>query len=243
MYRIDKPVRDVDRPAATRWERSRYYWALHGWITRLLFERHMDTEGRTLSLEHFEPDLVPYEPSSWWPLRWVLRRVRPGREDVFVDFGCGKGRVICEAARRPFSRVIGVEISQRLLDAARENVERNRRRFRCQDIELVRADATEWEIPDDMTVAYLFHPFAGDAFRRVIDNIVQSIRRNPRRVRLVYVGPIFEQEIVATGYFHLVSRRHARRTKINVFNRVALFEHDPNAMRSSIGSEAATALR
>jgi SAM-dependent methyltransferase/peroxiredoxin len=242
-YRLDKPVRDVDRPPGPRWERSRYYWMLQERVTQLLFERHLSTKGREIELEHFEPDHVYYEPSSWLALRWGLRRLRPGPDDVLVDYGCGKGRVICEAARRPFGRVIGVEISQRLLDVARENVERNRRRFTCQNIELVKADATEWEVPDDMTVAYLYHPFAGAVFRGVIDNIVQSIQRNPRRVRLVYVGPILEQEIVATGYFHLVSMRHARRTKINVFNRVALFEHDPSATRSSLGSEVTTALR
>ena len=44
-----------------------------------------------------------------------------------------------------------------------------------------------------MTVAYLYHPFAGAVFDRVIDNIARSIQRNPRRVRLVYVGPILEQ--------------------------------------------------
>ena len=111
MYLLDKPVRDVDRPPPARWERSRYYWMLHERVTRLLFERHLSTAGRALEFEHFEPDLTPYEPSSWLPLRWGLRRVHPGPDDVLVDFGCGKGRVICEAARRPFARVIGVEIS------------------------------------------------------------------------------------------------------------------------------------
>jgi SAM-dependent methyltransferase/peroxiredoxin len=243
MYLLDKPVRDVDRPPPARWERSRYYWILHERVTQLLFERHMSTKGRALEFEHFEPDLVHYEPSSWLALRWGLRRIGPGSEDVLVDFGCGKGRVICEAARRPFGRVIGVEISQRLLDVARENVDRNRQRFRCQNIDLVKADATEWQIPDDMTVAYLYHPFAGAVFHRVIDNIVQSIRRNPRRVRLVYVGPVLEQEIIATGYFDLVGRRQARGRQMKVFNSVALFEHEPSAMRSSLSSEVATALR
>ena len=169
---VNQPVRDLDRPQPPRWERSRYYWMLHERVTQVLFERHMSTTGRAIEPEHLEPDHTHYEPSSWLALRWGLRRLRPGSDDVFVDYGCGKGRAICEAARRPFGRVIGVEISQRLLDAARENVERNRQRFMCQNIDLVKADATEWKVPDDMTVAYLYHPFGGAAFGRVIDNIV-----------------------------------------------------------------------
>jgi SAM-dependent methyltransferase/uncharacterized membrane protein YphA (DoxX/SURF4 family) len=243
MYAIDKPVRDVDRPPPARWERSRYYWMLHERVTRRFFERDLNTTGRVLEVEHVEPDLTPYEPSSWLPLRWGLRHIHPGSDDVLVDFGCGKGRVVCEAARRPFARVIGVEISQRLLDAARENVERSRPRFKCHDVELVRADATEWEIPDDMTVAYLYHPFAGEVFQRVIDNILQSIQRNPRKVRLVYVGPVLEQEVMATGYFRLVARRQARGSQMQVFNSVALFEHDPGSRRSELGGEVSVMSR
>jgi SAM-dependent methyltransferase/thiol-disulfide isomerase/thioredoxin len=243
MYLLDKPVRDVERPAPARWERSRYYWMLHERITGLLFERHLSTVGRTLEFEHFEPDLVHYEPSSWLALRWGLRHVHAGPEDVLVDFGCGKGRVICEAARRPFGRVVGVEISQRLLDAARENVDRNRRRFSCQNIELVKANAVEWEIPDDMTVAYLYHPFAGAVFDQVLENIARSLRRSPRRVRLVYVGPVLEQQVIATGHFTVVERRRALGREMKVFNTVVLFEHDPEAMRPPLGSEPVTASR
>jgi precorrin-6B methylase 2 len=239
MYLLDKPVRDVERPPPTRWERSRYYWMLHERVTQLLFERHLSTRGKELELEHFEPDLTHYEPSSWLALRWGLRRLRAGPEDVLVDFGCGKGRVICEAARRPFARVIGVEISERLLDVARENVERNRGRFRCQNIDLVRMDAIEWEVPDEMTAVYLYHPFVGAVFERVIDNIIESIRRSPRRVRLVYVGPVLERELIATGYFEVVGRRRARGRQTKVFNSVVLFEHDPSAALASRAAEVA----
>lgn len=228
LHAIHKPVQDVDRAPASRWERSRSFSALRERVTKLLFERDMDTTGQTIELEHFNPDLVPYEPSSWLPLRWALRRIRPRPDDVFVDFGSGKGRVICQAARRPFARVVGVEISEKLVEAARVNVERNRRHFKCQDIELVSADATQWTIPDDMTIGYLYHPFAGATFRRVIDNVVRSIERNPRRVRLVYVGPVLETEILETGLFRLARRRRGRRGRSQLFNSVSVFEHDPS---------------
>jgi SAM-dependent methyltransferase/uncharacterized membrane protein YphA (DoxX/SURF4 family) len=242
-HAISKPVSDVDRLSPSRWERSRFYWALHERLTNLLFERGMSTAGTATELEHFEPDLVHYEPSSWLPLRWALRRLRPGPTDVFVDFGCGKGRVLCEAARRPFARVVGVDISQPLVEAAQANVERSRRRFKCQNVELLTADATEWDIPDDMTVGYLYHPFAGAAFNRVIDNVVQSIVRNPRRVRLVYVGPVLEENILDTGYFRLVRKRRGRGRRAKIFNSVSLLEHDPGSAPPRVGSEVSAALR
>jgi SAM-dependent methyltransferase len=234
---IHKPVQDVKRPDPSRWERSHVYWSLTQRFTRLLFERDLGTAGQTIEVEHLDPDLVPYEPSSWLPLRWALRRLRPGPDDVFVDFGCGKGRVICEAAKRPFARVVGVEISPRLVEAAQANVERNRESFKCQDIELVTANAAEWQVPDNMTIAYLYHPFTGEVFDRVIDNVVQSVVRSPRRFRLVYVGPVLEEEILKTGYFRLVRRRRGRGSQGKIFNSVALFEHDPGRDRFELRAE------
>ena len=61
----------------------------------------------------------------------MLRRILPAREvephDVFLDIGCGMGRAVYQAAANyPFKRVIGVELSHELTQAARRNIERNR---------------------------------------------------------------------------------------------------------------------
>ncbi len=106
-----------------------------------------------------------------------LRRILPPWEvtdhDVFVDFGSGMGRVVLQAARYPFRKVIGVEVSETLHGIARENIDRNRQRLRCPDIELVHADALEYEIPDDVTVAFLYNPFRGTIFATVIERLLQ----------------------------------------------------------------------
>src|SRR6478609_9761998 len=74
------------------------------------------TSGRTdLDVYGLDADdRVYYIPSNWLTLRRVLRRhdVRP--DDVFIDLGSGKGRMVLEAARYPFRRVIGVELAQPL---------------------------------------------------------------------------------------------------------------------------------
>jgi hypothetical protein len=225
MTRVSKPVEEFELPTASRWERSRVYQTGSRWAERLLFERNLKTLGNTFALEHFDPDFVNYEPSAWLPMRWAIRQVRPGPGDVLVDFGAGKGRVVCEAARYPFSRVLGVEVAHTLTEAAQQNVDLNRSRFKCQNIELVTADAAEWEIPADMTVAYLYHPFAGDTFQRVINNIIGSIERTPRRLRLIYVCPVLEQHITDTGYFRPVARRCGRGNRGRVVNTVVVMEH------------------
>jgi hypothetical protein len=177
-----------------------------GAVRDFVFDRELETAGGYVALEHFHSERVIYEPSGWFYLRRALRRgdVRPG--DVFVDFGSGKGRIVYQAARYPFARVMGIEISEHLNHVARQNIERNRRRLVCQDVELVTMDAVEFPVPDDVTHAYFYYPFEGETFRRVLDNIVESLDRRPRRLRLIYACPGQETRIRETGRFELVRR-------------------------------------
>jgi SAM-dependent methyltransferase len=164
-----------------------------------------------LGLEH--PERVPYVASPWWMLRWVLPRseVRPG--DVFVDYGCGKGRIVLAAARRyRFARVVGVELSNELSATARALVDRERRRFRSGDVRIETADATAFEVPDAMAHAYMFNPFRGQTFERVCANIVASLDRTPRRLRLIYVQPEEHDILMSTGRFRL--ERAVRATRL-----------------------------
>lgn len=162
------------------------------------------------------PERVRYDPSGWRDLRSILRTDEVGPDDVFVDFGAGKGRIVLDAARRyPFRRVIGVELAEHLAAIARANVEASREGLRCRRVEIVTADVVEYEIPDDVTVVYLYNPFRGDVFQALVDKLVASVNRRPRRLRLVYRTPLEHARLVATGRFEVVRvagrRRAARR--------------------------------
>jgi Precorrin-6B methylase 2 len=121
-----------------------------------------------------------YAPSSWMTVHRIAKMIPFTTDDVFVDFGSGKGRQIVLAARYfSFKRVIGVELSEALNDIARSNVERNRKRLKCTNIEIVTTDVLEYEIPLDMTIAYFYSPFTGDLFRSVIDRIESTLAHRP----------------------------------------------------------------
>ena len=67
-----------------------------------------------------DPACVDYDPIGYRTCRRALGMIDVDpATDVFVDYGCGKGRVVVLAARRKFQRVIGVELSAELADAAR----------------------------------------------------------------------------------------------------------------------------
>ena len=133
-------------------------------------------------------------------------------DDVFLDLGAGKGRVLYQAARYPFRRVIGVEISPLLTVVARQNLARKRRRLRCREIELITMDAAEYEIPDDVTVVYLYHPFIGETFAKVVERLAASLDRRSRHMRVIYASPTQEEMLLGTGLFRTLSERRDRRT-------------------------------
>ena len=169
------------------------------------------------------PDGVSYSPSPWWILRWLLPRTEVNSSDVFVEFGCGKGRVVLDAAKRyPFRRVEGVEISPDLSEAAGLLIDQNRHGLRCPDVRIETVDASQYEIPDDLTYAYLYNPFYGETFERVCANIISSLDRSPRRLRLIYLYPAQHDVLMASGRFRLARLVHT--TRVVPLARAAIYD-------------------
>jgi hypothetical protein len=142
-----------------------------------------------------------YEGSHWIGVRNALRRLDVGPDDVFADFGSGKGPAVLVAAGFPFKRAIGVEISDDLTQAARKNLDRSRLKPVAGSIEFVTADVLEYEIPDDLSVVYLYNPFTGLLFARFIERLLRSVERYPRPMRLVYNYPFDHNYLIAHGRF------------------------------------------
>jgi len=193
------------------------YVAVRGAINRALERRAgIDTEGTLLPDElgfdgqHRER----YQPAGWFQLRRILPPREVGADEVFVDIGSGKGRIVYQAAAwYPFKRVIGVELSGRLTEAARANIDRVRHRLRCEDVELVTADVTEYELSDDVTVVYLNNPFNGPVFAAAVGKILASLERRPRRLRVIYGNPVEEQMLLDAGFRPLRRLRGLRPTR------------------------------
>jgi tRNA A58 N-methylase Trm61 len=140
-----------------------------------------------------------------------LSRKEIGPRDVFVDFGSGMGRMVLEAARFPFGRVIGVELSAQLHEIALANLRNTRQRLRCDDVTLVCSDVLSYDIPDDVTVVFFNNPFQGPVFTTVITRLVDSLDRNPRQLKVIYYNPVEQQTLLDTGRARLLrTLKHAR---------------------------------
>jgi SAM-dependent methyltransferase len=179
---------------------------------------------------------VDYVPSGWLTLRRILKRSEVGPDDVFVDFGSGAGRIVLEAARYPFAAVIGVELAPELHERAKANLKRCSGRLRAGRVELVNCDVLDYEIPDELTVAYFFNPFGGFVFEAVLQKLLASLERNPRKVRVIYGNPVEEAALIAVGARPVRRLRGLRPTsEWSRSNSTVLYELAPPAGATSTG--------
>ena len=175
--------------------------------TRVRFRHrlHERVRERRLGLRTAEDDPVNGSPTEFQPYvaapyacldtAFDAAGVHAGR-DVFLDYGCGRGRVVAVAATLPFARVIGVELRPELVAAARGNLGRVRNR-RCKAAEIVEGDAAAFVVPDDVTVVTLFNPFTGGILRAACEQVRASLVRRPRAVRVVYMNPLADADALA----------------------------------------------
>jgi SAM-dependent methyltransferase len=134
-----------------------------------------------------------YQPTDVASFGRMLRRLRVRhREYCFVDLGSGKGRALMLAARYPFRRIVGVEVSPALHAIAERNLEQLALRSgRRHPFELYCADVCDFEAPDGPLVVYLYNPFDPPILSRVLDRLQRSLACSPRHVVIVYRNPKF----------------------------------------------------
>lgn len=128
---------------------------------------------------------------------------------VFIDLGSGKGRAVLLASELPFKRIVGVELAPALHEAARRNVSVYRGdEQRCHDIELVCADAADYELPLDNLFIFLFQPFPEPVLSKVLENLERSLAWHPREVVVAYANPVFHKRVLAAPFLRLDSYQY-----------------------------------
>lgn len=142
-------------------------------------------------------DGMLYEATPYLLVHDILARLALDSEDVLVDLGCGKGRVTCAAARGTAGKIVGVEQDEGFLEVARSNLDAlpDAR----ADVRLHHGLAQDFDF-DQATVLFLFNPFGARTLQEVLDQLRQSLARNPRALRIVYVNPVHEKVMRDAGW-------------------------------------------
>ncbi|WP_448189520.1 hypothetical protein [Azospirillum sp. sgz301742] len=158
---------------------------LHGTETSRIVPLHaldVGSENKHLGVE--------YTPTRVRAFRKLMERLNLPDGRVFVDFGCGKGRVLCAAAGYPFRRIVGVEFAPELSAVCHSNIAAYRKRFGPGPaISVVESDAAHYRFAGDEDVLFLFNPFRPAVMATVLANTHASIRTRRRTILLIVSNP------------------------------------------------------
>ena len=138
---------------------------------------------------------VEYRPTAAAWFGAVIEGLGISHEQfAFVDYGCGKGRILFMAAEFPFREVIGVELSEQLAQTTRGNIASCRReKLRCQQIHCHQGDAGEFDLPDGDLLLYFFNPFDDVILARVLERVERAFQSSPREIVVVYYHPVHQE--------------------------------------------------
>ena len=149
--------------------------------------RYGSVLGGTIRTRFEEAGAFHVTNSEYGDLPSLFTAAEAGGEDVFVDVGCGKGRVLNWLLTTfPGSTIFGLELDP---DVCRKTARRLRR---FGNVTVLCGDATTM-LPAEATLFYLFNPFDERVMRRFIDTLrALPAPASGRPRRLVYYNCKYE---------------------------------------------------
>ena len=131
----------------------------------------------------------PYEPTPYSVLERLANSGWIGKDDVVLDYGCGRGRVGFFLSHRVKAKTIGIEYDDRIYHGALENQKTTISRAK-PDFVLTRAE--EYEVPVEVNRCYFFNPFSVEILHKVMARILESWYDSPREIFLFFYYPADE---------------------------------------------------
>jgi SAM-dependent methyltransferase len=131
----------------------------------------------------------PYEPTPYSVLERLAKHGLIDKNDVVLDYGCGKGRVEFFLAAQTQAKTIGIEYDERIYQSAMENQKTALSKAKTA---FVLARAETYPVPPEVNRCYFFNPFSVEILRKVMARILESYYEKPREVLLFFYYPSAE---------------------------------------------------
>lgn len=166
----------------------------------LLVERKIDSHLgiRTIGIREWSKQKANkynrYEATPYKALDKLFQQYKFKKDDYFVDFGSGRGRVSFYIHHKFKIPVTGVEANDKTYEEALKN-EASYLKSVNEVKAPIRFDfglAEQYEIDSEATCFYFFNPFTLKIFKKVINNILKSFEETEREIDLIVYYPLTE---------------------------------------------------
>ena len=129
----------------------------------------------------------PYEPTPYCVLERLAGCGLIDKNDVVLDYGCGKGRAGFFLSHRTQAKTIGIEYDARIYAGALKN-----QQTAAATADFVLTKAEEYTVPPDVNRCYFFNPFSAEILHKVMARILESYYTRPREMFLFFYYPADE---------------------------------------------------
>ena len=134
---------------------------------------------------HADQYHYPYEPTPYVVLERLAESGYLKKENILVDYGCGKGRVGFFLHYTVGCTSLGLEYDAEIFRQAEEN---KRTAAKGQGTMFYHADAADFPVTKADSF-YFFNPFSVEILKSVMGRILESYYDAPRRMRLFFYYP------------------------------------------------------
>lgn len=188
-------------------------WAIQRGIDR---RSGLDTTEQVLAedldiADELKAHCRKYEATSSRSLRRMIKALHAHlfEDFVFIDIGCGKGRMLLTAATLPFKRIIGIEISPNLCRIANQNIATMAKTNPTHaPIDVVCQDALTYSLPDENCVIYMFNPMSLEMMSELCKNIDTWLLKHDRLLYIIYYNPVHHYMFENSPNFVKISEKH-----------------------------------
>lgn len=173
-------------------DKEKYHIGYFEWLQNM-YELDIKTmrDNTLLYLENL--DSMAYSCGMDYCILNILNLFKFSRGDAFFDFGCGKGAILILAAKCGIKKLGGVEFDEELYQIACNN----ERKACLENFQILNDNAVNVKLElDEYNYFYMYNPFVGTTFKKVIENICESYKRRKRKIILIYVNPVCHNEII-----------------------------------------------
>ena len=147
------------------------------------WERRLNIQTSAADFEKDDQNHSRYEPTSYAVLERLAESGHVTKENMLVDYGCGKGRVSFFMANAVQCKGVGVEYDEKLHVRAMENLKSYT--GKNPGIEFALENAEKYEV-GNADRFYFFNPFSVKILRSVLGRIYESYYAAPREMLLFF---------------------------------------------------------
>ena len=151
-----------------------------------LWEKKLNISTSAANFEKDDANHSRYEPTSYAVLERLAESRWLNKDNVLIDYGCGKGRVGFYLNHVLGLRTVGVEYNPEIYAAAMKNLDSRfgKKPENC-GVSFVCESAENHDIKEADSF-YFFNPFSEKILKTVLAKIIASYFENPRPMLLFF---------------------------------------------------------